>query len=274
MAPGRAVRNGFEQEERSMRDIHWLSLEHPQRFPDVEHALDDPNGLLAAGGDLSEERLLAAYGKGIFPWYSEGEPILWWSPDPRAVLFPQHIKISRSLRKTLKRQLFEVTLDAAFPQVVGACAGPRQQARGTWITQEMFQAFCYLHQRGHAHSVECWQGDRLVGGLYGLAVGKVFFGESMFSQVTDASKIALVHLVWQLQRWGFGMIDCQVSSGHLASLGAVDIPRREFVRLLRDACARPGVSGPWRFENPAESLADHDQNISPSVSSRQLQRNK
>lgn len=235
-----------------MRSIHWLSLDHPQRFPDVELALDDPNGLLAAGGDLSEERLLAAYRRGIFPWYSEGEPILWWSPNPRAVLLPQQVKISRSLRRTLKRRSFDVTFDVAFPQVVRACAGPRQQAQGTWITGEMFKAFCHLHQRGHAHSVECWQGDCLVGGLYGLAVGKVFFGESMFSQVTDASKVALVHLVWQLQRWCFGVIDCQVSSAHLASLGAVDMPRADFVQMLADWCARPGIPGPWRLEDPAE----------------------
>lgn len=245
-----------------MRGIQWLSLEHPQRFPDVECALRDPNGLLAAGGDLSEERLLAAYRRGIFPWYSEGEPILWWSPDPRAVLFPAQIKISRSLRKTLKRRIFDVTLDQAFPTVISACAGPRQGARGTWITPEMFQAFCHLHDHGHAHSVECWQGSRLVGGLYGLAIGKVFFGESMFSHVTDASKVALVHLVWQLQRWGFGVIDCQVGSAHLASLGALDIPRREFVRLLSHWCAAPSRTGPWRFENPAAPSITHEQHTS------------
>lgn len=257
-----------------MRGIHWLSLDQPQRFPDVERALDDPNGLLAVGGDLSEERLLAAYRRGIFPWYSEGEPILWWSPDPRAVLFPVQIKISRSLRKTLKRQVFEVTLDEAFANVMRACAGPRPLARGTWITPEMYQAFCRLHDRGHAHSVECWHNGSLVGGLYGLAIGKVFFGESMFSHVTDASKVALVHLVWQLQRWGFGVIDCQVGSTHMASLGAVDIPRREFVRLLPHWCAAPSRVGRWRFENPALPPDLREQNNTAAIGNSQMQQDE
>lgn len=249
-----------------MRGIHWLSLEHPQRFPDVERALDEPNGLLAVGGDLSEERLLAAYRRGIFPWYSEGEPILWWSPDPRAVLFPEHVRISRSLRKTLRRRVFEVTLDEAFPDVVSACAGPRERTRGTWITSEVFRAYCHLHERGLAHSVECWQDGRLVGGLYGLAIGAVFFGESMFSHATDASKVALVHLVWQLRRWNFGVIDCQVGSAHLASLGAIDIPRREFLRLITQGCALPTILGPWHFENPAAtSISDDEGGARPPI---------
>lgn len=238
-----------------MPGIYWLSPDHPELFPDVERALRDPNGLLAAGGDLSQQRLLAAYRRGIFPWYSQGEPILWWSPDPRAVLHPSAIRISRSLRKTLNKRAFDVTLDRAFAAVLRACAGPRHGASGTWITSELFEAFCQLHEAGHAHSVECWQDDQLVGGLYGLAIGKVFFGESMFSRVTDASKVALVHLAWQLQRWGFGVIDCQVSSAHLSSLGAVDIPRRDFVRLLSQWCVLPGMPGPWRFDAPGEQAA-------------------
>lgn len=257
-----------------MRGIHWLSLDHPQQFPNVESALDEPNGLLALGGDLSEERLLAAYRRGIFPWYSEGEPILWWSPDPRAVLFPSQINISRSLRKTLKRKLFDVTLDRAFPEVMSGCASPRDGARGTWITPDLFHAFCDLHAHGYAHSVECWQGKRLVGGLYGLAIGKVFFGESMFSLVTDASKVALVHLVWQLQRWGFGVIDCQVGSAHLASLGAVEIPRHEFVHMLSNWCAAPSRTGRWRFENSAQPSASHEPHDTVSIINGSLQQDE
>jgi leucyl/phenylalanyl-tRNA--protein transferase len=237
-----------------MSGIFWLhpNLE-PDAFPDVELALDEPNGLLAAGGDLSPQRILAAYRLGIFPWYSDGEPILWWSPDPRAVLFPESIKISRSLKKTLNKKLFDVRLDTAFDQVIRACAQPRKDGAGTWITGPMYETYCQLHRDGFAHSVECWQNGRLVGGLYGLALGKVFFGESMFSLVTDASKVALVHLVWQLKRWRFGMIDCQVTSSHLASLGATDIPRREFIQLLNRWVNEPGQPGAWHFDNQTET---------------------
>ena len=187
---------------------YWLNPYDPTDFPDVSLALREPDGLLAVGGDLRIERLLAAYQRGIFPWYSGDQPILWWSPDPRSVLFPDKLHISRSLRKTLRKQLFTITFDTAFEEVIHACSEPRADGLGTWITDEMQQAYLRLHQSGYAHSVECWLNGKLVGGLYGVAMGKVFFGESMFSRVTDASKIAFVFLVRQLQRWQFEMIDC------------------------------------------------------------------
>lgn len=229
--------------------LFWLSpYDRPDAFPDVELALADPNGLLAAGGDLSPERLIYAYSHGIFPWYNENEPILWWSPNPRAVLFPSQIKISRSLKKTLKRKVFDVTVDTAFSEVVDACAKPRNYGPGTWLTPELKEALCDLHRLGHAHSVECWADDKLVGGLYGLCFGKVFFGESMFSHQSDASKVALVHLAWQLQRWNFALIDCQIASSHLTSLGAVDIPRKEFVDLLNKWGQTREHQGKWQFD--------------------------
>lgn len=208
---------------------------HDTTFPPVESALTDPNGLLAVGGDLSPERLIAAYRKGIFPWYEDPQPILWWSPNPRAVLFPGNIKVSRSLRKSLRRRGFTVTGDCAFRQVMEQCAHtPRQKQSGTWITSSMMEAYCELHQRGMAHSVETWLAGELVGGLYGVAIGKAFFGESMFSTTTDASKVAFVHLARQLQLWHFGVIDCQVSNPHLFSLGAEEIERRRFSCLLEE----------------------------------------
>ena len=224
----------------------WLDPQDSHyHFPDTSQALKDPNGLLAIGGDLHPERLLAAYRKGIFPWYSEGQPILWWSPDPRAVLYPDRIKVSRSLRKTLKKPPCTVTLDQAFDEVISACAAPRQNEPGTWILTEMKQAYKQLHELGYAHSVECWNNGELVGGLYGIAIGRVFFGESMFSRETDASKVAFVHLTKQLQQWGYGLIDGQVSSPHLTSLGAVDIPRQEFLTQLEHLCEQDGVPGSW-----------------------------
>lgn len=215
----------------------WLEPDSdPAHFPDPGYALEEPNGLLAVGGDLSPARLLNAYRQGIFPWFSEGQPILWWSPDPRAVLIPDQFRPSRSLRKSLRKRPFRVSLDTAFAEVIEACSKPRKDGAGTWITEEMKQAYAQLHRIGFAHSVECWEGDMLVGGLYGVSMGKVFFGESMFSRLTDASKIGFAHLVEQLKEWGFGLIDCQVSSGHLASLGAKDIPRDEFLGLLDIWC--------------------------------------
>ena len=212
--------------------IPWL---HPLRleFPPVESALREPDGLLAAGGDLSAERILAAYRQGIFPWFNPDEPILWWSPDPRCVLFPERLHVSRSLRKALRKQAFRVTFDSAFEQVIAACAAPRAYAKGTWISPEMQRAYCRLHWLGHAHSVEVWQGEELVGGLYGLALGGIFFGESMFSNQSNASKIGFVHLVEHLKKWGYALIDCQVYSDHLASLGADEIPRAEFMARLQ-----------------------------------------
>ena len=217
-------------------------------FPPPETA--SAEGLLAIGGDLSSERLLEAYRRGIFPWYSAGQPVLWWSPDPRTVLFPQQLKISRSLRKTLRHGEFRVTLDMAFCAVIDGCAAPRRNSpgAGTWITAEMRDAYCRLHAEGYAHSVEAWQGNELVGGLYGVSLGGAFFGESMFSLATDASKVALAHLVRQLDAWNFSLIDCQVASAHLFSLGAEEIPRSRFLALLAAALQAPGRHGAWRLE--------------------------
>ena len=219
---------------------YWIERDaSPDEFPNVEHALAEPNGLLAAGGDLSPPRLLAAYRRGIFPWYSEGQPILWWCPDPRAVLCPDEMKVSRSLRKTIRRGHFRITTDMAFPKVVERCAAPRRDETGTWITEEMKNAYIRLHRLGYAHSVECWHEDGLVGGLYGIALGRVFFGESMFSQMNDVSKVALTHL----RELDFELIDCQVPSGHLARLGAKNMDRRAFLRLLDRWCEVPLAQG-------------------------------
>lgn len=231
--------------------IPWLTSHSP--FPPVDTALKRPNGLLAAGGDLSPERLTAAYRNGIFPWYGAGEPILWWSPDPRMVLLPADLKVSRSLAKALRNRDYRVRFDGAFRDVMEACAAPRPGQEGTWITPEMMEAYCELHRRGLAHSVETWIGGELAGGLYGVALGRVFFGESMFSRERDASKIALVHLVWQLQRRQFGMIDCQMTTPHLASLGAREMPRREFTRRVKELVNYPSAPGKWTLEiGPAE----------------------
>ena len=227
----------------------WLNPDDPQApFPPVELALREPDGLLAIGGGLEPARLLNAYRHGIFPWYSEGQPILWWSPDPRLVLFPERLHISRSLRKTLRRGQFRITLDHAFPEVIRACAAPRADGEGTWITPAMQAAYIRLHELGHAHSAEAWLQGELVGGLYGVAIGRMFFGESMFSRVSDASKAAFVHLVRQLAAWGFGPIDCQVHTAHLARLGAEAIPRADFIEYLNDYCERPAVSASWRLD--------------------------
>ena len=208
--------------------IPWLS--ERILFPPLESALADPPGLLAVGGDLSPERIIAAYRLGIFPWYSQGDPILWWSPDPRMVLRPSELKISRSLSRILRNADYEVRLDSAFADVIRACAtSPRNGQRGTWISEEMQQAYICLHQLGHAHSVETWIDDQLSGGLYGIAIGQAFFGESMFSRVRDASKISLAHLCAHLRAHNFGIIDCQMETPHLTSLGARLIPRHDFV---------------------------------------------
>ncbi len=224
--------------------IPWLPAEPV--FPPASRALRDPNGLLAAGGDLSPERLLAAYRQGIFPWYSAGEPILWWSPDPRMVLFPDAMRITRSLAKTLKNADYEVRLDTAFAQVVAACAAtPRPGQSGTWITAEMQAAYARLHALGHAHSVEVWRAGRLIGGLYGVTVGRVFCGESMFSHATDASKIALAHLCRYLAARGYGIIDCQMETAHLASLGARPLPRADYLARLTALAAGGAPPGRW-----------------------------
>ena len=214
-------------------------------FPSVDSA--SPEGLLAVGGDLRPERLLEAYRHGIFPWYSDDQPILWWSPDPRTVLFPDKLHISRSLKRSLRPGLFNVTLDRCFRDVMQHCAGPRPQYPdgGTWITAEMLEAYTRLHELGYAHSVETWQEGQLVGGLYGVAQGGAFFAESMFTRVADASKVALVSLVRQLHTWGFRLMDCQQSSPHVMALGAEDITRRDFLDHLATALTLPERRGPW-----------------------------
>lgn len=233
----------------SMSAPYWLNPRDPDDFPDVELALRDPDGLLAVGGDLTVPRLLAAYRRGIFPWYSEEQPILWWSPDPRSVLFPHKLHVSRSLRRTLRQGRFEVTLDREFAAVIQACSEPRPGQPGTWITDEMQEAYLRLHEAGHAHSVETWQGGSLVGGLYGVAIGRVFFGESMFNRISDASKVAFVYLVRHLQQHHFELIDCQIRTPHLDSLGAELIPRQRFTELLERYCKEPGIAGPWRLDS-------------------------
>jgi len=207
-----------------------------QTFPPLYQALREPDGLLAVGGCLSTKRLLNAYRCGIFPWYNPDEPILWWSPDPRLVVFPDKLIVSRSLAKTMRKNIFTVSFDTAFSQVIAACAKPRKDSEGTWISADINQAYINLHHQGYAHSVEVWFNDELVGGLYGVALGQVFFGESMFHSKTDASKVAFVSLVAQLKEWGYQLIDCQVHTSHLASLGAEEIDRREFEKRLNQYC--------------------------------------
>lgn len=208
-------------------------LDRYTSFPPVEEALTEPNGLLAIGGDLTTNRLLDAYTHGIFPWFSAGEPIVWWSPDPRMVLYPDELKISRSMSRRLNRKDYEVRFNTSFRQVMQACAETRRPGQdGTWITNEMIDAYCALHVSGHAMSAETWIGNRLAGGLYGVRIGKMFYGESMFHHVTDASKIAFVHLVQEIKRQNFGLLDCQMKTSHLASLGAREISRKEFCQLM------------------------------------------
>jgi leucyl/phenylalanyl-tRNA---protein transferase len=212
--------------------IHWLTS--PSDFPPVERAMTDPNGLLCAGGDLAPATILKAYSQGIFPWYSAGQPILWWSPNPRMVLFPDEFKVSKSLAKTARSGKFEIRIDSAFAQVMAACAAPRSPEGGTWIVEEMQAAYTRLNALGFAHSVESWWEGELVGGLYGIALGRMFYGESMFAHVSNASKVTLVALVEKLKRDGFQLIDCQQETRHLASFGARPIPRKEFTRRLKE----------------------------------------
>ncbi len=228
-------------------------------FPSPE--LAERDGLLCVGGDLSEERLLLAYSMGIFPWYSDGDPILWWSPDPRLVLFPRELKVSRSLRQVLKNNIYEITMDAAFPEVIRNCAAARRKGdEGTWITAEMTHAYIQLHRSGFAHSIESWQNGELAGGLYGVALGGVFFGESMFTKKSNASKVAFVALVHQLIKWDFALVDCQVTTRHLINFGAREIPRSEFIRRVRKALKMPGKKDNWHegFANPQVSAASDD----------------
>ena len=227
-----------------------LPEDPPDAFPDPSLALRDPDGLLAVGGDLSPARLLSAYRHGIFPWYNADQPILWWSPDPRAVLFPAEVHIGRSMRRRMTKGGYSTSFDSAFGAVMEACASPRssQPVSGTWISTAMQSAYTELHRLGHAHSVEIWMEHELVGGLYGVAIGKVFFGESMFSRRTDASKLALLHLASQLHTWGFALIDCQVYSTHLSSLGSRLIPRSDFLVTLKEHCVAASHPLPWRFD--------------------------
>ena len=231
--------------------IPWL--ESADAFPPLELALKEPNGLLCAGGDLSPQRLLLAYRQGIFPWYCPGEPILWWSPDPRMVLIPSRLKISRSLRRTLRAGRYQIRLDSDFPAVIHACATtPRDGQAGTWITAEMQAAYCTLHELGYAHSVETWVDNKLLGGLYGMAIGRMFYGESMFSLTSGASKIALAHLTRYLDQQGFLLIDCQMNTPHLASLGAHEIPRSEFIKRLQVLCTENDQPGRWPSDGASQ----------------------
>ena len=232
-----------------MRRPYWIpNNASPHDFPPIENALEHPDGLLAVGGDLTPQRLIVAYRHGIFPWYNDDQPILWWSPSQRLVLFPQSLKVSRSLRKTIRKGKFKVTMDQNFREVIKECAGPRRHQYGTWITEEMQEAYHQLHHYNFAHCVECWHEGQLVGGLYGVTLGKAFFGESMFCQMTDASKVAFVYFVRQLQSWGYELIDCQVYTDHLQSLGAIEIPRQQFRVLLDNLCEMPGRRGKWQFD--------------------------
>jgi leucyl/phenylalanyl-tRNA--protein transferase len=223
--------------------LAWLERGDP--FPPVERALKNPNGLLAAGADLSVERLLDAYRRGVFPWYSNGQPPLWWSPDPRMVLFCAQLKLPRSLAKSIRNKGYEVRIDTAFREVLKGCAEPRRNEPGTWLGRDMRVAYARLHEDGYAHSFETWRDDELVGGLYGVALGRMFYGESMFSRATDASKVALVALVQHLTQKGFPLIDCQMHTPLLESLGAREIPRREFLRALSGLVNYPEPPSKW-----------------------------
>jgi leucyl/phenylalanyl-tRNA--protein transferase len=229
-----------------IRMIPWLDTS--DSFPPVTEALRNPNGLLAAGADLSAGRLLDAYARGIFPWFSEDDPPLWWSPDPRMVLWLNELHISRSLRRTIRSGRYEVTLDKAFRDVMVGCAEPREDCEDTWITSEMIDAYTALSGLGFGHSVEVWSGTDLAGGLYGVALGRMFYGESMFSRVTDASKVALAVLIRQLARWNFELIDCQLATTHLQSLGAREIPRTEFLRHVDRLSRLEPIPSPWTLD--------------------------
>lgn len=215
-------------------------------FPSPKEA--EADGLLAIGGTLSIERLLLAYCLGIFPWYSEGSPVLWWSPDPRLILEPRNLRISKSLKKVLKKDVFQVTLDQNFDAVIRGCAqAKRPEGKGTWIVEDMITAYCRLHEAGFAHSVETWFEGELAGGIYGVSLGKLFFGESMFYSIKNASKVALVYLVRLLQKWGFELIDCQVTTANLLRFGAHEIPRSQFLKRLSQALQHPTLRGRWQF---------------------------
>ena len=239
------------QRRHNDRVIPWLRA--GAQFPPIDSALDDPNGLLVAGGDLSPQRLLDAYRHGIFPWYSEGQPILWWSPDPRMVLYVDEFKVPRSLRKVANQERFRITVDAAFASVIEACAAPRDGARGTWITAEMVDAYIELYRQGHAHSVEAWRGERLVGGLYGVALGRMFFGESMFAREADASKVALMRLILLLKEMDVPLVDCQQETAHLSRFGARPISRQVFAAELSRLVNSSHAPSAWKAAAQSES---------------------
>ena len=226
--------------------IPWLEPDDP--LPPIASALKRPNGLLAAGGGLSSARLVDAYSRGCFPWFNEGEPVLWWSPDPRMVLLPDELHVSKSLAKHVRQGGFEIRADTAFSEVIAGCAQPRRGQDGTWISPAIVEAYVALHAEGIAHSVETWIDGALAGGLYGLAIGGVFFGESMFARATDASKLAFVHAVGQLRRWGVGLIDCQMSTAHLAGFGAREVPRAVFLHRIAQLVSHPAPRSPWRLD--------------------------
>jgi leucyl/phenylalanyl-tRNA--protein transferase len=231
--------------------IPFLDPLAPDEFPPVDEALREPDGLLAAGGDLSPERLLAAYRRGIFPWYSRGQPILWWSPNPRTVFETTRMHVPRRLARALRACAWTIRADSAFDAVVRACAAPRMHQRGTWIDAPMRKAYQRLHELGHAHSIEAWDGDALVGGIYGVAIGRMFFGESMFSAAESGSKIALLALTRALRQWDFPLLDAQVASPHLFTLGAMEIERSDFCARVKELCERKGCPGSWRAIFPA-----------------------
>ncbi len=243
-----------------MRRLRWLTENTPEEpFPAAEEAMEEPNGLLAVGGDLSPARLTMAYQRGIFPWYGDGQPILWWSPDPRGVFLPGDFHISRSFRRRLNQSRARVTLDTEFEAVVAGCAAPRPDQDGTWITREMINAYTELHHRDCAHSVEVWLEDELIGGVYGVALNGAFFGESMFSRAADASKIGLAYLMAQLWRWGFHLFDCQMTNPHLEQLGIRAIPRRDYLQRLEAALEVPHRASPWQLDADLDPITDHAQ---------------
>ncbi|MCE5233356.1 MAG: leucyl/phenylalanyl-tRNA--protein transferase [Xanthomonadaceae bacterium] len=239
-----------------MNRLPILDPRRPDAFPDPQHAFAEPNGLLAAGGDLSPQRLLHAYARGIFPWYGEGEPILWWSPDPRCVFRTDRMHLSRRLARTLRGSRWTISADAAFGAVVSACGAPRARQSGTWITRAMHAAYVRLHALGHAHSVEVWDGEALVGGIYGVALGRMFCGESMFSRAENGSKVALLALGRALHGWGFPLLDAQVTNPHLLRMGAIEMPRAEYLAELKRLAALPGVTGDWGPRFPLRRAAE------------------
>jgi leucyl/phenylalanyl-tRNA--protein transferase len=249
-----------------MMRLPLLDPAAPTHFPDPRHALAEPNGLLAFGGDLSPRRLLAAYSLGIFPWFGEHEPILWWSPDPRCVFRTETLRINRSLRRQLKGKSWRLTVDQAFDQVIRACAAPRANDAGTWLVPAMIDAYEQLHRQGHAHSVEVWDGERLVGGIYGVAVGRLFCGESMFSAESGCSKMALVALAQLLRELGFPLIDTQVSNPHTLGLGAVEMPREQFLREVARLGQQRGPTGNWADLTPR--LLQPEQVLRPAAPDR------